>query len=449
MNKKIGKILLMCILSTAPSTFLLAQDTLKVSLAKAIEISLSENPTIQVADKVIQRVEYSQKERFGGLLPSVSLSAAYQRAIQKQKMFFSFPGMPANPDGIEVGQDNTFTGTISASLPIIAPQLWATLQLSEIELEMSHESARSSKISMYNQVTKAYYGVLFAQDSYKVIKRSFENSTENAKIIYNKFKQGTVSEYEWIRADVQARNALTNLVTSENGVNLSKLQLKMLMGIDMYTELEVEGNLSDFEQTMYGDVMMINAQTLKDNSDLKQFDIQRKQLDQTEKIHIASILPTLAASLNYQYMSFANDSNTFTNNQIWFPTSTLGVQLSVPLFQGGAKYFKSKQIKIQKLEMELQRENLQRSLELQAINYMNNIKNSLKKIESNREGLRQADKALTISQKMYEVGMGTYLDMSNADLAYINAGLSYNQSIYEYLSAKADLEKLLGSEFGK
>ena len=98
--------------------------------------------------------------------------------------------------------------------------------------------------------------------------------------------------------------------------------------------------------------------------------------------------------------------------------------------------------------MELQRENLQRSLELQAINYMNNIKNSLKKIESNREGLRQADKALSISQKMYDVGMATYLDLNNADLAYINAGLSYNQSIYDYLSSKADLEKLLGKEFG-
>lgn len=290
--------------------------------------------------------------------------------------------------------------------------------------------------------------MLLAQDSYKVIKQSYENSTENAKIIYNKYKQGTVSEYEWIRADVQARNAMTNLVSSENAVNLSKLQLKMLMGIDMYTEIETEGKLSDFEQTMYGDVMMINAATLKDNSDLKQFDIQRKQLDQSEKIHKASLLPTLGASINYQYMSYANDSITFTPDQYWFPTSNLGIQLSVPLFQGGAKHFKSKQIKIQKQEMELQRENLQRSLELQAINYMNNIKNSLKKIESNREGLRQAEKALSISKKMYEVGMATYLDLNNADLAYINAGLSYNQSIYEYLSSKADLEKLLGKEFG-
>jgi len=381
------------------------------------------------------------------LLPSVSLSGAYQRAIKKQKMFFSFPGMPANPDGIEVGQDNTFTGGISASLPLIAPTLWATINMSELELELAQESARSSKIALYNQVTKAYYAILLTQDSYNVIKRSYENSNENARIIQNKFKQGTVSEFEWIRADVQARNILTSVVSAENAVNLSKLQLMMLMGIDMNTEIKVEGKLADFEAAMYGDVLNIDPSKLDQNSDLKQFQIQMKQLQQTEKIHKASLLPTLGASLNYQYMSYANDSNTFNADQYWFPTSTLGVQLTIPLFQGGAKYNKSKQLKIQMDEMMLQRQNLKRSLQLQTISQMNNIKNALKKIESNKESLRQAEKALSISQKMYEVGMATFLDLNNADLSYRNAGLAYNQSIYDYLSAKTDLEKILGKEF--
>jgi len=254
--------------------------------------------------------------------------------------------------------------------------------MSELQLELAQESARSSKISLYNQVTKAYYAILLSQDSYNVMKRSYENSKENARIIYNKYKQGSVSEFEWIRADVQERNALTNVVSTENAVNLSKLQLKMLMGIDMYIEIAVEGRLSDFEAKMYSDVLKIDTTTLNKNSDLKQFDIQKKQLEQTEKIQRASLLPTLGASINYQYMSMVNDSITFTNQHIWFPTSTFGLQLSIPLFQGGTKYNKIKQIKIQREEMELQRDNLKRSLELQTISQMNNIKNALKK--SNR-----------------------------------------------------------------
>ena len=94
--------------------------------------------------------------------------------------------------------------------------------------------------------------------------------------------------------------------------------------------------------------------------------------------------------------------------------------------------------------MEHQRENLKRSLELQAVSLTDNMIKAIEKMESGKKALIQADKALSISQKMYEVGMGTYLDVSNAELGYIQAGLSYNQSIYDFMSAKADLEKLLG-----
>jgi len=474
-------VLVAVLIGLLPIGVLKAQDTLTVSLPKALEIAMSESPTIKVANKEIERVTYSKKERQGGLLPNVSFSAAYQRAIKKQKMYLDGFSMltgtdpltsyaigqvlMANPpspaklaeeqayinsmksiDGIEVGRDNTFNTGLSASLPLIAPSLWESIKMSDIELEQVNESARGSKISLYNQVTKAYYGILMAQDSYDVIKKSYNNTIENAKIIYNKYKQGTVSEFEWIRADVQVKNVLSNLVSAESGVNMSKLQLKMLMGIDMFTEIKVEGKLSDFESTMYGDVMTIDTTKLKNNSDLKQFTIQQKQLIQSLKIHEASLLPVLAASFNYQFMSMANDSGTFVKSQKWFPMSTLGINLSIPIFQGGSKYYKGKQIKVQMNELDFQKANLERGIQLQAITFMDNIKKSLKKIESNKEGLRQAEKAVSISKKMYEVGSSTYLDLSNSELAYIQAGLMYNQSIFDYLSAKSDLEKLLGKD---
>lgn len=479
LNKRI--VLAVAILCTLPVLAQKAQDTLTVSLSKALEIALDKSPTIKVANKEIERVTYSKKERMGGLLPNVSLSAAYQRAVKKQKMYLDgfdmltttdpltsyalgkiLTNYPPDPltmskeldyinkmksiDGIDVGRDNTFNTGLSASLPLIAPALWQTIKLSEIELEQVNEQARSSKIALYNQVTKAYYGILMAQDSYDVFKRSYNNTVENAKIIQNKFKQGTVSEFEWIRADVQVKNALSNLTSAESGVNLSKLQLKMLMGINLYTELKVEGKLSDFESTMYGDVLAIDTTALRNNSDLKLFEIQQKQLKQSLKIHDASLLPVLNASFNYQFMSMVNDSVTFTKNQKWFPMSTLGVSLSIPIFQGGSKYYKGKQFKVQLNELDLQKSNLERGLQLQAITNMENIKKSLKKIESNKEGLRQAEKAVSISKKMYEVGSSTYLDLSNSELNYIQSGLMYNQSIFDYLSAKSDLEKLLGKD---
>jgi len=440
MNRKI--VLMMAIIALLPSAVLVAQDTLTVSLSKALEIAMSESPTIKVANKEIERIDYSKKEKFAALFPTISANGSYQRALKKQRMFFSFPGMPANPDGIEVGQDNTFNAGLSASIPIISPTLWTSLQMTELDAQLALETARSSKISLVNQVTKAYYTILLTQDQYNVFKRSFENTTENARIINNKFKQGTVSEFEWIRADVQVRNAGSNLVSAQSAVNMSKLQLKMLMGIDMFVGLNVEGSLVEFEKNMYGDVLSIDTTILKSNTDLNQFDLKSKQLDHTLKIQKSGWWPTLAASFSYQYMSMANDAVALK----WFPMSTAAVQLNIPIFQGGARVYREKQLKIQIDELKYQRDNLRRSLEMQALAYLDNIKKAIEKIESNKEGLRQAEKAVSISTKLYEVGSSTYLDLSNSELAYISAGLSYNQSIFDYLSAKADLEKLLGKK---
>lgn len=445
-NKKIA--VLMAIICLLPSVMIKAQDTLTVSLSIAIEIALSESPTIKVADKEIERVDYSKKEKYAGLLPTVAASGSYSRAVMKQKMFFDIPGMPANPDGFEVGQDNTFNAGISASLPLIAPSLWASIEMTELDAQLVLESARSSKQSLINQVTKAYFAILMAQDSYNVLKKSYDNTVENARIVQNKYKQGTVSEYEWIRADVQVRNVNTNLVSAQSAVNLSKLQLKMLMGVDMFIGLKVEGSLADFEANMYGDVLSIDTTILKSNTDLNQFDIKSKQLSHTLKIQKSTWWPTLSASFNYQFMAMANDEVALSDYR-WFPASTAGLVLSVPIFQGGARMHKQKQIQIQLDEMKYQRQNLQRSLEFQTITYLDNIKKAMEKIVSNKEGLRQAEKAVMISQKRYEVGSGTYLDFTNSELSYIQAGLSYNQSIFEYLTAKSDLEKLLGKDAQK
>ena len=429
---------LICML---PTVMLKAQDTLTVSLQKAIEISMSKSPTIKVANKEIARIDYSKKERLSALFPSISGSGSYSRTFSKSKSVISMNNVPMI---LEFGVDNSFSAGVSASLPIIAPTLWATLKMNEYDAQLALESARSSKISLVNQIKKAYYGILLSQDSYDVFQRSYKNSFENANVIKNKYKQGTVSEYEWIRSDVQVKNAESNLTSAESAVRMSKLQLKLLMGLDMVVQIKVLGKLSDLETEKYSEFMKVDTGAIDKNSDLIQFDLKSKQLDQSLKIQQSAWLPTLGASINYSYNSMGNDVQKIFNGYTNYSASGAGLSLSVPIFQGGSKYFKFKQIQIQQDELKIQRENLKRSVDLQVINSIDNIKKSIKKIESNKDGLKQAEKALSISQKMYEVGVATYLDLNNTELAYINSGLSYNQSIFDYLSAKADLEKLLG-----
>jgi len=442
--KKISKrnVLVAAIVIMLPSTVLKAQDTLTVSLPKALEIAMSKSPTIRIANKEITRVDYSKKERLAGLFPTLNGSGSYSRNLKNQKSVISFNGTPTV---LEFGVDNNFSAGVSASLPIIAPTLWATLKMNEYDAQLALESARSSKIALVNMVTKAYYTLLLMQDSYDVFVKSYHNTTENTRVIADKYKQGVVSEYEWIRADVQSRNAQSNIVSAQSAVNLSKQQLKMLMGLNMFSEIKVEGKLSDFEQIMFGEMLNLDTMALKSNTDLKQFDIKSKQFDQTLEIQKTSWYPTLGASLNYSYNYMGNDADKFSD-YTKFPASMLGISLSVPIFQGGTRHYKYQQIKIQQDELKDQRENLKKNIELQMITSLDNIKKAIAKIESDKKAMSQAEKAMTISKTRYDVGAGTFLDITNSELAYIQSGLSYNQSIYDYLSAKSDLEKIVGKD---
>ncbi len=431
-----------------------SQDTLNCDLQNCIEIALSENSIVKIAEKEVQKVKYNKKVAISTLLPNVNLGLSYGRTLKKQKMYFDIPGMPYGKDGIEVGRDNNFnsgSNGLSARLPLFAPALWAMLNMSDLDMELALEKAHSSKISLVNEVTKAYFSVLMAQDSYRVLEKTFLNSKENHRITQEKYKQGLVSELQKINTWVQLKNVEANMKSAENGIKIAKLQLKMLLGVDMQLPLTVKGTLSDYENVMFTEVFQRQTkdsiQNIAENStEIKQLDIQTKQLKKSLQIQNYSYLPTLSASVNYNISSMVNDEFLFKENHKWFPTSNFALILQIPIFQGGQRYFKHKQTKIQLEQLEEQKKSVQRAINLQIANCINTIEKTLTLMVSNKEAMRQAEKAMTISHKTYEVGVGTYLDVANAELAYMQSGLAYNQAVFEYLSAKADLMKIIGKE---
>ena len=244
-----------------------AGDTLRLTLNQALEIALSDNPAIKVADQEIQLKKTANKEAYAGLFPEVSLTGSYQRAVKKQTMAMNFNGATTT---IKMGRDNTYNGGLNVSLPIFAPALYKSIGLTQSDVDLAVEKARSSRIGMVNQVTKAYYQLLLAQDSYTVLKKSYDQSEANYNVVKAKYGQGSVSEYDKIRAEVQMRNTAPAVVSARNGVNLARLQLKVLMGMDSEIEIAVTGNLKDYELIMFQQQLDNRTFNLSDNTDLRQ-----------------------------------------------------------------------------------------------------------------------------------------------------------------------------------
>ncbi|MBQ5750832.1 MAG: TolC family protein [Bacteroidaceae bacterium] len=461
------------VMTTSAQTATNADSVLYLDMDKALTIALSESPTIKVADIEVKKKDYSKRETIAGLLPKIDASASYQRSIKKQRMYMSgkafdigammgeylgplyeamgipFPGSggsgeteDTSNDGFEVGLDNTYSMGFSASLPIIAPQLWKSVEITSIDVQNAMEAARSSRLSLINEVQKAYYNVLLCQDSYAVLRSQYDNAKLNAETYASQYEQGTASEYDVLRSEVAVRNIEPTLLQTENAVKLSKLQLKVLMGIDVDIDIVINDKLDNYEQDMYHVTMSIDR-SLDNNTDLRQLDLQTKMLEKTATLQKFAYIPTLAAQFNYNWISMS-DGGMFDNFR-FNPYSTVAVALNIPIFSGGSRFYKVKQAEATVAQMGFQRDNLERALNMQVEAQLDAITKSIKQIDSNKLGVQQAEKAYNIMQKSFEIGSATFVTLNDAELALTRARLAYSQAIYDFLAGVSDVKKLLGT----
>ena len=411
---------------------------LVLTLEQALEIALSENPTVKIADKTIEAKKYAKRGTYAALWPDISASGAWQHNIQK-------PTFHIMGQTMKVGTMNNVNAGVTAAMPLVNAQLWKSLKLSAMDVELAVEQARSSRIDMIEQVSKAFYQVLLAKDSYNVYKRVYDNAVENHKIVEKRYAVGQVSEYDFIRSQVTVSNAEPNVFGAENSVVLALWQLKALLGVDLDMNVDCAGSLADYEVDMTSQINMDG--TLAENSAMRQLDIQERMLEQALKLKRAANLPSLAASINYQFT--AMDESFALAHYRWNPSSTAALSLSIPIFSGGKRRADINQAKIDLSNIQLQRENTERQLRTAIMSYYSNMQTNLKQYHASSQNIATAKRGYDISVKRYEVGGGTLVDVDNSQLAYTQAELSRSTSIYEYLINKVSMEKIMGNTLNK
>ena len=408
---------------------------LQLTLEQALEIALSESNTIKIADMTIEKSGYAKKGSYAALYPNVSVNSSYQRTLLKQVMVMDMGGQPME---IKVGRDNNISASASASMPLVNASLWESLKLSGMDVEMAVEQARSSKIAMVKQVKQAFYAVLLAQESYKVMNQVYENAQKNYEKALQRFNVGKVSEVERLRAQVTMLNAEPNVSSAENAVLLATWQLKAVMGIDLGTEVEVVGNLNDYTQQML--TPYVSEDDLSNNSSLLQLGIQDRMLESTIRMQKKQYIPSLAANINYNYSAMGDEELR------WFPSSTAAVSLSIPVFDGFQKHYNILQSKKTRDMLDLQREDTERNLRIAIRNYNDQMALCIKNYQAANATVEIAQKSYDISAKMYEVGKATLVELNDAQLALQQAQLTQAQAVYNFMVTKASLDELIGKE---
>ena len=468
-----------------------------LSLDDALKIALSENTSVKVADMEIQRQEYAKKGSYAALFPQVNASGSYSYALKKQKVYFGsdktddegggsggggMAGMMAammNPiyyyieqlyagtgvpyvpyvdpnqgqqgssssssEPMEMGRSHSVTFGLNAQMPLVNFQLWESLRLSGDQVELAVEQARESRLGTVSSVKQAYYAILFAREAYNVYNSVFENAVENYKLTEMRYNAAKASELDLTRAKASVAAAIPNLYNAENSVELALWQLKAVMGVDLDRNIDIAGSLEEYADQMFSDIAEGERASLDGNTTLRQLAQQAEMMARQIRMAQYAYLPTLSMTFSYSYLT---QSDIFNLSQWrWFPSSSIGLSLSIPIFSGGQRYHAIKQVQVQADELDLQRENTERQLRIGIRQSLGTMDTAMRTYDASKEALASAEKAYDIAVKSYQLGKSTLTDLNNTELTLTQSRLAVSQAIYNFVIAKAGLEQTLGYDF--
>ena len=420
-------ILTLCLAATG--TFA-AVAQMRLTLDQALDLALSENPTVKVAEMEVQRYDYVKRQTWGGLLPQVSVTGQVNHSFIVQQM----------SKGFSLGNDpyTTLSGAVDASVPLFAPQVYRMMKMNDKQMATAVEAARSSRITLTAEVKKAFYNILLAEQSLDVLRES------EATV------QRTVDDTQ-----VQLSNLKPSILQTENSIRIAKLMLKMYLSIPEQVDIEVEGELDAMRDKVLAGTEGLTTDT-SDNSDLRTLELQEDLLRLQLKAENASRLPTIGAFGNFTLtgnnmgsVSFDPDKMTMTSvkdGYFWQNPLSAGIRVSVPLFSGLTKMNRSREIKNQISQIGLQRTYARQQVDVQVRSALNDLLTARETMYAQELTVEQARKAYSISDTRYRAGAGTILELNSAQLAQTQAQLNYSQAIFDYLTAKAEYDRIVGKE---
>ncbi len=421
-----------------------AEAQMRLTLDEVLELALSENPTIRIAQTEIERYDYVKRQTWGQLLPQISLGGQINHTFIKQNM----------SKGFSLGGDRytNISASVDATLPLFAPAVYRTLKMNRTQMESAVEQARATRLGLVAEVRKAFYNILLAEQSLEVLHSSeatMQRTVDDTKVQYD---HGLASEYDLLTARVQLSNIRPTILQTENSIIIAKRMLKMLLSIPEEIEIEVTGRLDDMRDKVLTENLEL-SNDLSANSDLRSLDLQEELLTRQLRVANASRWPMIGLFGNFTLMgnnmgSFSmKDMSVIQDGYYWQHPLYAGVRMTVPLFSGLTKMNKSREIKNRIVQLGLQRQYTEDQLRVEVHAALNNLLTARERMTAQELTVEQAAKAYKISDTRYRAGAGTILELNSAQLSQTQAQLNFSQAIFDFLSAKADYDRLIGIEY--
>nr|WP_291370081.1 TolC family protein [Cyclobacterium sp.] len=422
-----------------------AQET-PFTLEESVSYALENNAEARNARLEIEAARGLVGERTAEGLPQINanLNATNNLMVPVSP----FPARIFDPEaaegefiGIQFSPEFTagLTGTVSQM--IFNGSYFIGLKAAKTYRQLAEVDRKLTELEVIENVKKAYYSVLVSGEREELIRANLsriDTLLKETKILYD---EGFAEKIDVSRIQVQHNNIQTELDKAKTATLVSMRLLKFQMGMPQSQEITLVDTITGLETLLDAERLLledgeqrVEIDQVNTNYDLATLDLKNNQIQ---------YMPRLDANYTFQRNAFGgNFSNLWSGD--WFTGSVVGVTLQIPIFDGFTKRYKIQQNRVQLRQLEVQKESVLQNIVIEKFQSRQNLINSLKALDVQRENRDLALEVFDMAKIKYQEGVGSNLEVVEADSALKEAETNYFSALYDAFIAKVDLEKALG-----
>lgn len=382
-------------------------------------------------------------------LPQVNAGLSYQDMVKLPTTLI--PAQVFDPNAeegtfleMQFGTQHNVSADITASQLIFQGSYIVALQASKIFLRLSQESLLKSEIEVKETVTKTYYLVLLAENTKKTLQSSLENLKKILFETEELFKAGFVEDTDVDQVQLTVTDLQNSIKSINRQINVTRKLLKFQMGIDLEEEIELSDNLENILDKINSMDILTEEFNIKNHIDYRILDTREKSFSFLLKKEKSEYLPTFSAFATYQSNAMRNEFNFFkkTGNK-WFPTTVIGINIALPVFNSGGRAAKVRQAKLELEKARNDKKNAAKGLKLDLLQARYDFSSALEKSENTEKNVNLAKKIYEKTLIKYRQGISSSLELTQTHNQYLQSQSKHTNAVVELLNSRVKLDKAL------
>ncbi|MEW6413368.1 MAG: TolC family protein [Candidatus Zixiibacteriota bacterium] len=400
-------------------------------------MALEFNRTYLAAQEDVIKAETEITTARADALPDITASSHYNRNLKLGSFFL-------NPEGAETIEFKTgFKNEFGASLSL-RQSIWKggkvfkALKIAKLYKAYAEQISQEVRASVIYNAELLFYQAILEQSNLQVLEKAFEANSYNLEMVEKSYSQGMVSEYEVLRARVEKSNLMPQILASQSNLRLSQKRLKSFLGIDLNEDIVLVEADDDTSIVTLPALATLTDTALAVRPEVRQAESLTEIAEKAIGVARGDYFPSLEAVSTYSW-SAQSDDLTLSENQAtaW----TAGLNLSIPLFKGGATRGAVRASRADYEQAKLAAQETRDAVKLEVEEAYDLLLQAKKSLDVQEITIAQAEEGLKIANLRYESGVGTQLEVLSAQTALTQARNALALAKFSFRQAKAQLKK--------